>query len=407
MKGVAVVRWLARGVAAAGLVVASCGQTTESPSTPGVGAPEATVESSTTTGSVPAESSATTNTDATATDPPAVTTQPTTDPSVEVHPPADPVPQAPPVLRRGDEGPWVVAMQEELRRHGYEIDADGFFGPASEAAVLGFQTGHGLEVDGLCGPNTWAELIHGEVLPVVEATRPMTLRADGLGPFDFGDDPVPIVARLTAELGIPTSDATHQGGFSCGDDWCRGRIRTVEWQGVGGARFTVRFNATTSEFAFAGWYLDGYGGLSGFDFATPGGITLGSTAAELLAADSNVRFGYWPEHSCGDAWWDPSSFRVGDPGDGYSFDGLRGWVRIEDPWAPLDPALVDLGFPEGTMCMYDAMCSELFATVQQMLGLPVTYGLDRATWTALGLPLPPDANAPVTVLTAGNVTDGC
>lgn len=391
---------LTRRVVVVGLFAASCGQTSDSPSAPGVGAPPPTA-------TAPIEPSTTTSAVATTTAAPTATTPATSEPAVEVSPPVDPAPQAPPILRRGDQGPWVVTMQQELRRHGYAIEADGIFGPASETALLGFQTAHGLEVDGLCGPNTWAALIHGEILPVVEPSRPLTLRADGLGPYDFGDDPAAIVTRLTSELGTPTSDATFQGGFECGDGWCQGRVRTVEWQGVGGARFAVRFHATTSDFAFAGWRLNGYGGLTGIDLATSSGMTLGSTAAEVLATHPDASFGYWPEQACGDAWWDPSSFRVGDPADGYDFDGLRGWVHSEDPWAPLDQALVDHGFPDGTTCMYDVMCSELFATVQQMLGLPVTYSLDRATWTALGLPLPPDPNAPVTMLTAGHATDGC
>ncbi len=399
---------LARGVVVAGLLIASCGQAGDSPSAPGADAPAMTAaDTSTTTNAAPVESSTAPSSTATTTAAPAVTTPPATAPTVVVSPPGGPAPQIPPVLQRGDRGPWVVTMQEQLRRHGYAIEADGIFGPASKAAVLGFQAAHGLEVDGLCGPNTWAALLHGEILPIVEPARPLTLRVDGLGPFDFGDGPDAIVTRVTAELGTPASDATYQAGFQCGDGWCQGRARTVEWQGVGGARFTVRFHATAGDFVFAGWRLSGYGGLTGIDLATSDGITLGSPAADVLAVSPDARFGYWPEGLCGDAWWDPASFRIGDPGDDYSFDGLRGSVRIEDPWASLDQALVDLGFPDGATCRYDVMCSDLFATVQQMLGLPVTYTLDRATWTALGLPLPPDTHAPVLMLTSGTAGEGC
>jgi peptidoglycan hydrolase-like protein with peptidoglycan-binding domain len=60
---------------------------------------------------------------------------------------------APRVLRRGDRGADVVALQAALG-----IRADGDFGPATEAAVRLFQADRGLLVDGVVGAMTFMAL---------------------------------------------------------------------------------------------------------------------------------------------------------------------------------------------------------------------------------------------------------
>lgn len=64
-----------------------------------------------------------------------------------------------PSQRRGAQGQAVRGMQYVLKRRGHNIAIDGSFGPASETAVLNFQSSEGLEVDGSCGPVTWAHLL--------------------------------------------------------------------------------------------------------------------------------------------------------------------------------------------------------------------------------------------------------
>ena len=63
-----------------------------------------------------------------------------------------------PLLRRGDSGPDVRTLQTKLNAHGAAIGVDGQFGPGTLAAVIAFQTGAGLEADGIVGGQTWAKL---------------------------------------------------------------------------------------------------------------------------------------------------------------------------------------------------------------------------------------------------------
>ena len=51
----------------------------------------------------------------------------------------------------------VSRLQEALH-----IQADGTFGPETEAAVKHLQAAHGLAVDGVVGPETWRALGIGE-----------------------------------------------------------------------------------------------------------------------------------------------------------------------------------------------------------------------------------------------------
>jgi peptidoglycan hydrolase-like protein with peptidoglycan-binding domain len=41
----------------------------------------------------------------------------------------------------------------------YWIDADGYFGPATRAAVIRYQQVHGLQADGEVGPLTWNSIL--------------------------------------------------------------------------------------------------------------------------------------------------------------------------------------------------------------------------------------------------------
>lgn len=70
------------------------------------------------------------------------------------------------MLRRGDKGAAVTAMQKRLISAGYNVGsygADGDFGPATEQAVKQFQAANDLIVDGIVGPDTRAALAKYDV----------------------------------------------------------------------------------------------------------------------------------------------------------------------------------------------------------------------------------------------------
>lgn len=66
------------------------------------------------------------------------------------------------MLRIGDGGYQVAALQQDLNRHGYSLEKDTIFGPATETAVRNFQRDHNLVVDGIVGRKTRRALIQGD-----------------------------------------------------------------------------------------------------------------------------------------------------------------------------------------------------------------------------------------------------
>jgi hypothetical protein len=62
------------------------------------------------------------------------------------------------VLKLGDRGLDVVALQQLLIIANYEITASGIFGLATNAAVKDFQTAQGLPADGVVGAQTLSAL---------------------------------------------------------------------------------------------------------------------------------------------------------------------------------------------------------------------------------------------------------
>lgn len=63
----------------------------------------------------------------------------------------------------GDHGNDVRALQGILEANGHDLawcgGADGIFGDGTEEAVENYQIAHGLDVDGVVGPDTWGHLL--------------------------------------------------------------------------------------------------------------------------------------------------------------------------------------------------------------------------------------------------------
>lgn len=67
-------------------------------------------------------------------------------------------------ISRGDKGEQVKSMQILLIGRGYscgQYGADGEYGSDTYKALTKFQSDKGLEVDGICGANTWSKLLKG------------------------------------------------------------------------------------------------------------------------------------------------------------------------------------------------------------------------------------------------------
>jgi uncharacterized protein (TIGR02594 family) len=83
------------------------------------------------------------------------------------------------LLRQGDEGELVRAMQQALAKLGYPLQGTGYFGGNTDAAVTDFQQRHQLEVDGIVGPETAGAIdqaVGGETprdIPLVPSGRPL------------------------------------------------------------------------------------------------------------------------------------------------------------------------------------------------------------------------------------------
>jgi hypothetical protein len=78
-----------------------------------------------------------------------------------------PLPTGEPRLQIGDQGRDVRRLQRALHRAGETAAVDGRFGQETWAAVRSVQRAHGLDVDGIAGPGTWAALPSGGPMPLL------------------------------------------------------------------------------------------------------------------------------------------------------------------------------------------------------------------------------------------------
>jgi peptidoglycan hydrolase-like protein with peptidoglycan-binding domain len=58
------------------------------------------------------------------------------------------------ILKRGSSGNEVRGLQDNLKKLGFAIDADGSFGERTHNSIITLQTIFGYDVDGMVGPAT-------------------------------------------------------------------------------------------------------------------------------------------------------------------------------------------------------------------------------------------------------------
>lgn len=104
-------------------------------------------------------------------------------------------------FRTGDQGTQVAEIQGELANLGYDVVADGDFGPATQEAVKEFQTSTGITADGLVGPQTYQALM-GRTMPQVSRGSNYYARR--------------VIQTSLQYIGVPyVFGGTTPGGFDC------------------------------------------------------------------------------------------------------------------------------------------------------------------------------------------------
>lgn len=96
-----------------------------------------------------------------------------------------------PTVQEGSTGPAVTTLQLDLDDLGAKLTADGVFGQATLAAVQSFQRSHGLTVDGIAGPQTWAAIYAA----INGSTPPLPNPSPGSGPPPPNEPPGGVGAK--------------------------------------------------------------------------------------------------------------------------------------------------------------------------------------------------------------------
>jgi len=176
-------------------------------------------------------------------------------------------------LRKGDHGPQVSLLQQQLAQRGYAVADSGSFDAATWRAVRAFQTqnldqhGQPLVIDGVAGPLTQWSLTHPKpLIDTPTAVDYASLPAQGGSARGR--------AALAVAIGEMDAGACEQGGDNCGafvrkylapagvaegNSWCASFVSWCFLQAAGGDRAAMPFayvpgaRAMLTEFQAKGW----------------------------------------------------------------------------------------------------------------------------------------------------------
>lgn len=131
-------------------------------------------------------------------------------------------------FRMGDQGSEVAEIQGYLIRLGYDVQADGDYGPSTVDAVKSFQKSQGLAVSGMVDANTYRTLIGREMPEVSRGTSSMARRLTRIAmqyigtPYVFGGNSLyygidcsAYVQQIYAQIGVSlprTADYQYEVG---------------------------------------------------------------------------------------------------------------------------------------------------------------------------------------------------
>ncbi|XGV95655.1 MAG: peptidoglycan-binding protein [Leptolyngbya sp. BL-A-14] len=121
-------------------------------------------------------------------------------------------------LMLGSRGTAVARLQARLARLGYAVsEADGIFGPQTQAAVMQFQQANGLIIDGIVDANSWAKLnaviTQAGLVPSMPLPQLRTVESDASAV------PVATPASLIVSKPIATPSTLRTSPFSQKDGW--------------------------------------------------------------------------------------------------------------------------------------------------------------------------------------------
>lgn len=194
------------------------------------------------------------------------------------------------ILRPGDEGEPVAALQEALADLGFYTGAgEGLFDEATEEAVRLFQRDYRLAVDGKAGPRT-LDLIDDVVSG---ASNIVMASQEGVGEVAFGTPADTARPALNAIFGSPDASTGWFSSPCSGADWLE-----ITWDG-----FTAIFTDRNGSRQFDGWEVNDLQDLPSWLYFA-GGIrpSWRWSDFESMGADSDFdpeSVAFWYHHDLG------------------------------------------------------------------------------------------------------------